>query len=231
MDAKKYTHFHRNFQILSKNKISCKNHGNNEDFCYFCQMPDYKRIFTLFVAGKVDEFYHELYPGLIAYACRELGDNLAYLAEDCVQDAVLQSYNKRRDFSTSMAWYAYILKCIFHAAVHQHRKNESHATYVESLSREHPEKAIEADALEQETLDRLYAAVESLPEEYRQILRMSFREGLKNAEIAARLGVAEITVKKKKARILSLLSERMGDLPPAIVLLLLETASRINMRG
>lgn len=222
MGAKKYTLFCRNFKILSKkNKISCKNHGNNEDFCYFCRMPDYKRIFTLFVAGKVDEFYHELYPGLIAYACRELGDNLAYLAEDCVQDAVLQSYSKRKDFSTSMAWYAYILKCISHGAVHHHRKIDSHTTYLDSLSRERPEKAIEADALEQETLDRLYAAVESLPEEYRQILRMSFREGLKNAEIAARLGVAEITVKKKKAKILALLSERMGGIPPAIVLMLL----------
>lgn len=176
----------------------------------------------------MDEFYHELYPGLIAYACRELGDNLAYLAEDCVQDAVLQSYSKRKDFSTSMAWYAYILKCISHGAVHHHRKNDSHATYLDSLSRERPEKAIEADALEQETLDRLYAAVESLPEEYRQILRMSFREGLKNAEIAARLGVAEITVKKKKAKILALLSERMGGIPPAIVLMLLETAPHIG---
>lgn len=181
----------------------------------------------LFVAGKVDEFYHKLYPGLIAYACRQLGDNLSYLAEDCVQDAVLQSYNKRNDFDSSMAWYAYILKCIAHAAVHHHRKNDSHANYIDSLSHEPPEKAVEIDTLEQETLDRLYAAVESLPEEYRQILRMSFRESLKNAEIAERLGVAEITVKKKKAKILSLLSARMGNIPPAIVLLLLETSPHI----
>ena len=190
-------------------------------------MHDYKRIFMLFVAGKVDEFYHKLYPGLIAYACRQLGDNLSYLAEDCVQDAVLQSYNKRNDFDSSMAWYAYILKCIAHAAVHHHRKNDSHANYIDSLSHEPPEKAVEIDTLEQETLDRLYAAVESLPEEYRQILRMSFRESLKHAEIAERLGVAEITVKKKKAKILSLLSARMGNIPPAIVLLLLETSPHI----
>ena len=141
-------------------------------------MHDYKRIFMLFVAGKVDEFYHKLYPGLIAYACRQLGDNLSYLAEDCVQDAVLQSYNKRNDFDSSMAWYAYILKCIAHAAVHHHRKNDSHANYIDSLSHEPPENA-------------------------------------------------EITVKKKKAKILSLLSARMGNIPPAIVLLLLETSPHI----
>jgi len=51
---------------------------------------------------------------------------------------------------------------------------------------------------------------------------MSYREGLKNAEIAARLGIAEITVKKKKAKILALLSSRMGDISPAMVLFLLD---------
>ena len=115
----------------------------------------------LFVAGKVDEFYHKLYPGLIAYACRQLGDNLSYLAEDCVQDAVLQSYNKRNDFDSSMAWYAYILKCIAHAAVHHHRKNDSHANYIDSLSHEPPEKAVEIDTLEQETLDRLARGIQT----------------------------------------------------------------------
>ena len=60
---------------------------------------------------------------------------------------------------------------------------------------------------------------------------MSYREGLKNAEIAARLGIAEITVKKKKAKILALLSSRMGDISPAIVLLLLETLPYITRRG
>lgn len=51
---------------------------------------------------------------------------------------------------------------------------------------------------------------------------MSYREGLKNAEIAARLGIAEITVKKKKAKNLALLSSRMGDISPAMVLFLLD---------
>lgn len=66
-----------------------------------------------------------------------------------------------------------------------------------------------------------FAAIESLPEEYQRILWMSYREGLKNAEIAARLGVAEITVKKKKAKILALLSSRMGDISPAVLILMM----------
>lgn len=40
---------------------------------------------------------------------------------------------------------------------------------------------------------------------------MSFEEGLKNAEIAAALGIAEITVKKRKMRLLEMLRKSMGD--------------------
>ena len=64
--------------------------------------------------------------------------------------------------------------------------------------------------IEHETLDALYAAIKSLPPNYRELLSMSFEEGLKNAEIAARLGVSEITVKKRKARMIEMLRSRLG---------------------
>ncbi len=54
-------------------------------------------------------------------------------------------------------------------------------------------------------------AIENLPSEYRALLRMSFEEGMKNAEIAAALGVAEITVKKRKVKLLEMLRKNMGD--------------------
>lgn len=56
----------------------------------------------------------------------------------------------------------------------------------------------------------IYGAIEELPAEYRTLLRMSFEEGLKNAEIAQRLGVAEITVKKRKAKMLEILRSKLG---------------------
>ena len=74
--------------------------------------------------------------------------------------------------------------------------------------------------IELETLDALYEAIESLPAEYRTLLRLSFEEGLKNAEIAQRLGVAEITVKKRKARLIEMLRQRLGGNTEMILLLL-----------
>lgn len=171
--------------------------------------------------GDVTPFYEDLYSGLLVYASRQLGPDLAYLAEDCVQDAVMSSYMERRRLKTSMAWYRYILKCIYHSAIGIVRKHNSRNNYLERPDMEHMTPGLDVAILEQETLDRLYAAIESLPVKYRTLLRMSYQEGLKNAEIAARLGVAEITVKKQKAQLLMMLRGKMGEIPPYVIILVL----------
>lgn len=186
-------------------------------------MYDYDSIYRSFIAGDVTPFYEHLYPGLLVYASRQLGDELSYLAEDCVQDAVMSSYTQRADLKTSMAWYAYILKCIFHSSVGLVRKHRSRNNYLDSSEQEPVTPDLDVAILEQETLDMLHAAIESLPLKYRTILRMSYSEGLKNAEIAQRLGVAEITVKKQKAQLLALLRERLGDIPPYAIALMLKS--------
>ena len=180
-------------------------------------MYDYDYIYRSFIAGNVTPFYEDLYPGLLVYASRQLGDELSYLAEDCVQDAVMSSYNERHNFKSSPAWYAYILKCIYHSSIGLLRKHRSRSNYLDSGELSNISPDLDVAMLEQETLDMLYAAIESLPPKYREVLRMSYQDGLKNAEIAERLGVAEITVKKWKAGILVMLRKQLGEITPPIV--------------
>lgn len=176
-------------------------------------MYDYNHIYRKFIAGDVNPFYENLYPGLLVYASRQLGDELSYLAEDCVQDAVMSSYTKRRELKTSMAWYSYILKCIYHSSIALLRKDSSRANYLESGTVDEEIPGHDIAMLEQETLDMLYTAIDSLPVKYRELLRLSYVEGMKNAEIAEKLSVAEITVKKWKANILRMLREQFRELP------------------
>ncbi len=188
--------------------------GENYDKLFnFAAMYDYNRIYKSFMAGDVTPFYENLYPGLLVYASHRLGSDLSYLAEDCVQDAVMSSYSERKRFVNSAAWYAYIIKCIYHNTVAVLRKSQSHSNYMCNNDAEDTTTDLDTDLLEQELLDRLYAAVESLPLKYREVLQMSYFDGLKNAEIAARMGVAEITVKKWKAAIISQLRNTLDDTP------------------
>ena len=63
----------------------------------------------------------------------------------------------------------------------------------------------------QETLDRLYLAIDQLPDQLRRIFELSFEEGLRHKEIAAILQLSPHTVKKQKAKLIQLLREHFKD--------------------
>ena len=65
-------------------------------------METKEQIFQEFKQGKIDQFYKIIYPQLLLYAVRHLGDNYSFLAEDCVQDAVYQkTYDLRVNVTLS----------------------------------------------------------------------------------------------------------------------------------
>lgn len=169
-------------------------------------------IFRMFKAGKMTPFYERYYPGMLMYASRLLGDELEWMADDCVQDAVMDAFQKRDTFNSAEQWRAHILACIHNKAVSALRRLSAMRNYTaeHNLAGERSEGDASRAMIEHEMLDALYAAIEELPAEYRTLLRMSFEEGLKNAEIARRLGVAEITVKKRKAKMLEILRSKLG---------------------
>ena len=80
--------------------------------------------------------------------------------------------------------------------------------------------------MRQEALDTLFAAIERLPDQYKDIFRLNFEQGLKNQEIARMLDVAEITVKKRKARMLDLLRGYLGA--DANTLIMLYVMTRVS---
>ncbi|MBP3303260.1 MAG: sigma-70 family RNA polymerase sigma factor [Muribaculaceae bacterium] len=172
-------------------------------------------IFHNFITGKMTPFYDRYYPGLLMYARRVLLDSeLEWMAEDCVQEAVMDAFQKRHIFNDPAQWHAHMLACIRNKAISARRRLSARRNYEENMSAgsdsRNPEPDMTHALIEHETLDALYAAIKSLPPNYRELLSMSFEEGLKNAEIAARLGVSEITVKKRKARMIEMLRSRLG---------------------
>ena len=55
-------------------------------------MNVYREIFADFKQGELAQFYRLMYPELMVYANRLLGADFAFLAEDCVQNAVYKCY-------------------------------------------------------------------------------------------------------------------------------------------
>lgn len=188
-------------------------------------MPDFKSIYHNFKNGRMRPFYTAMYPGLLLYASRILGQRLAYMAEDCVQTAVINTYIRRTEISDEQMWRAWLLTAVRNNALMQLRSDEYRREYeTSSMLSENEAEDVSLALIEQDVYSRLFSAVDSLPDKYRQIFRMSFEEGIKISQIAEELNVAEITVKKRKARLIELLREKLGNnIDEAYIILLLST--------
>ncbi|ROT08871.1 RNA polymerase sigma factor [Lepagella muris] len=98
------------------------------------------------------------------------------------------------------------------------RKENAKGNYLnETFNSSMLTRDVMTDYIEVETRTRLFNAIATLPPELRQIFNLSFEEGLRNPEIAARLGVAEITIKKRKARLITRLRDIFGISPDLLL--------------
>lgn len=190
-------------------------------FAFKKSMNIYEYIFTEFKKGELLPFYQNMYPELLAYATRLLGDEFAFQAEDCVQDAIFKAYQQTKTFTSPLQWKIFLYTCLRNEAISVLRKGKAQRNYLSQTEVDGTED-LSLDFIEQETITLLYEAINTLPEKYRTIFELSFEKGLKNAEIAQLLHVAEITVKKQKGRLIELLREKLkGKMDEASLGLLL----------
>ena len=83
------------------------------------------------------------------------------------------------------------------------------------------EEELSAAIIEQETLDRLHAAIRELPEKYRQLFDLSYEQGLRHAEVARLLGITIDGVQKRRAKMVSLLREKFKNDMEMLILITL----------
>ena len=79
-------------------------------------MIDYESLYDNFVKGRMVPFYTVMYPGLLTFASRLLGPSLSFMAEDCVQDAVMTTYEHANEIEDAFHWRWYLMRCIRYKA-------------------------------------------------------------------------------------------------------------------
>lgn len=146
--------------------------------------------------------FSEYYPALCFFAEKLLKDRFA--AEEVVQGVMLRVWEKQADFDAfpSLKAFLYISTrnaCLNYLEKIQRQRKHEHA--LELLAPVSEEVTL-STIFKAEAMREIYGAIEQLPEKYRLIMELAYKEELKNAEIAERLNIPIGTVNKQKMRAL-----------------------------
>jgi RNA polymerase sigma-70 factor (ECF subfamily) len=124
-------------------------------------------------------------------------------AEDFVQETLLRLWLSRERYEPSGKFSTYLFQIGKHYWLNQRKKYRpvvspdppDRGQLAEPLRSSQPEAVL----LEQFRSARIRRAIEALPEHYRVVFRLCHFDGLRYAEISARLGIPVGTVKSRMA--------------------------------
>ncbi|KIO45126.1 RNA polymerase sigma factor [Sanguibacteroides justesenii] len=134
------------------------------------------------------ELFDEFYQALCVFALTYVKDQVQ--AADIVQEVFIKYWNRRGDFDNLFKVKSFLYTVVRNDCLNTIRDNkeiredisliESDAFFVDNL-------------VEEEAYRIFYNAVEALPLQTREVIQLTL-DGLKNAEIAVHMGIAESSV-------------------------------------
>lgn len=164
-----------------------------------------------------EEVFRKYYPSLLAFVERHVGDR--EVAKDFVQDVFFKLYESKALFPSETSLKSWLFTASRNAALdylrHLKVMDQHQLLMAESMVYAH-----EVDEVLDEVLVRkIQLAVNSLPPQCRQIVRMNIIDGRKYTEISEELGVSINTVKTQISRGYKRLRDLLSGDADALLLL------------
>ena len=146
--------------------------------------------------SSYETLFKQYYVRFVKFTEAIIGDRQA--AEDLVQEAFMKVWLNRSKLVEGLSISNYLYVLVKRAAINflRDRKfaEDISAELGESLPSDH---SLESSYSADETLKRIVARVEKLPERRRTVFRLSRGKGMSNKEIAQALNVSEKTVERQ----------------------------------
>lgn len=176
-----------------------------------------KEKFEAFIDGTEEglKFYFDTYYRLLClYAKRFL--NKADTTEDIVSECFFRVWNKHEIFHDEQHLISYLYKSVYNQCLKAKRDRVS-----EGLTEDNEAVAPDYfnEIIRNETLRQLYQSIDTLPTQCKEVFTQLYVEGKTVRETADEMGLHISTVKAQKARGLSILRARLGDLEMVLFLL------------
>jgi RNA polymerase sigma factor (sigma-70 family) len=163
-------------------------------------------------ADAVRAVYREYGRLVYAVAHKVLGDKT--LAEDATQQAFVQAWKAAATFDPSRELGPWLATIARRAAIDIHRREARRpAQAIEDVSPGHPAIVTLPPSAEQAyDVWEVRRAIDELPADEREVVRLQHLEGLTHAAVAERLAVPVGTVKSRSFRAHKRLAGRLGYL-------------------
>jgi RNA polymerase sigma-70 factor (ECF subfamily) len=164
------------------------------------------------------ELFERYYARVYAFSLRRLADH--GLSEEIVADVFFEVWRSGASFqggSRVSTWIFGIahFKCLRASRDRRRAKRDSLLPTADTFLHAVPdERDLEADVHARAELGRVESALDELPAEQREVLRLAVLDGMDYAEIAHRTGVSEGTVKSRVARARARLRRQLGGAEP-----------------
>ena len=186
--------------------------------------PDEFTLMRSFTHGERSAFtsvYNELYFRVYEFAARFLPRPED--AEDITADSFIKLWQRHAEFDSLDHIRAFLFTTVKNACLnflqHSKIKDEKHKDILHALTASQRD-SFYLEEIRAELMQLVYAEVEKLPARMKQVFLLSYKEGLKPAEIAERLHISVQTVSNQKVNAINLLKTALGHTPLLLALLL-----------
>lgn len=158
---------------------------------------------------QFEEAFKQYYPQLVAFIERHVGD--AALAQDLAQDVFFKLYESHSDFPNSSCLKSWLYTTSRNISIDYLRHLKVEDNY-QLLAAEAMMYTADVDEGINEVLaKKINEALDNLPEQCRQIVKMNIINGYKYTEIADMLGISVNTIRTQISRGYKKLRELLSD--------------------
>ena len=151
--------------------------------------------------------FDEFYVALCLFAMRFMEDREA--AADIVQEAFLKYWDRHADFDNYYKIKSFLYVVVRHACLNLLRTKQVKLEITEDIAMDSDE-FFQDQVMEEEAYRVFYRAIEHLPPQMRNVIKYAL-EGLKNAEVAQKMGVSENAVHAYKKEAYKRLKDTMKE--------------------
>lgn len=162
-----------------------------------------------------ESLFHSNYKNLVLYAKKFVIDT--EIARDLVQDVFIYLWDKRTKLNIDRSLSSYLFRSVHNACINHLKRESTKENYIRNFLLNINDAGYYGTSNEdshelvvyKDLLTRIELIVEGLPEQCRNIFRMSRFRGLKNKEIADIYAISPRTVETQIYRALKVLKENL----------------------